>query len=180
METKIPVREIMSTKVVSSQQDETVQKVAHRMKDNEVGSTIIMSGDEVVGIVTERDIVRKVVAKDMPVDRVKAEEIMTSPIIEVVPDLEINEVARKMRKNEVKKLPVVDNGKVMGVVTQSDLIAVTPEFAEILSELSKFGPATESTEWSSGICEVCGSFVESLEDKGGKLVCESCAGEYGE
>ncbi|MBS1263204.1 MAG: hypothetical protein MAG715_00375 [Methanonatronarchaeales archaeon] len=174
METKMPVREIMSTNVVSCMGEETVQEVAHGMADNGVGSTIVVSGREAVGILTERDIVRKVVAKNLPVDRVKAEEVMASPLIGIDPDREVNEVARKMRENGVKRFPVVEEGEVIGVVTQTDLLSVAPEVTEILEELAKFRPGAESAEWTSGICDVCGSFVESLQESDGQLVCESC------
>lgn len=175
METRIPVREVMSTKVVSCKGGETIQNVAHRMTERGISSAIVMSGDEPVGILTERDIVQKVVAKDLPVDRVKAEEIMTSPLEMLDPDVEVNEAARRMRERSVKRFPISQDGKLIGIVTQTDLLAIAPELSEILSDLAKFRPAAESEEWTAGICDVCASFVESLEEQDGQLVCEACA-----
>lgn len=177
VETRMPVREVMSTEVVSSQRDETVQEAAHRMIENDVGSTIVMEGEEAVGILTERDIVQKVVAKNLPVDRVKVEEVMTYPLIEVDADAEVNEVVRKMRDEGVKRFPVVEGEDLKGVVTEGDLLTISPELTEILTEMAQFSPGAESREWSSGICEVCGSFVESLREMNGQLVCESCGEE---
>lgn len=165
----------MSTKVVSCRADETVQEVAHRMIDRGVSSAVVMSGGGAIGILTERDMVHKVVAKNLPVDRVKAEEVMTSPLITIAPDLEVNDAARKMRKNDLKRFPIEQDGKIIGVVTQTDLLAIAPEVSEILSDLAKFRPAAEPEEWSAGICDICGSFVESLEESDGQLVCEACA-----
>jgi CBS domain-containing protein len=91
------------------------------MADNNISSVIVMKGDEIVGIVTERDLVRKVCANDIPSSKVNIVSVMSAPVITAESDLPIEAAVQRMFNNRIRRLPVVENGKLVGIVTISDI-----------------------------------------------------------
>jgi CBS domain-containing protein len=111
------------------------------MNESHIGALVAVSGTgEVVGIVTERDILSDVVATGKSADEVKISEIMTPNIITITPDKTLEEAADVMTDNKIKKLPVVDEGRLVGIVTASDLIAYEKDLIEKVSVLLASSP----------------------------------------
>lgn len=117
----ILLKDIMIRDVVTISPDKTAQEAARLMAEHGIGSVVVMDSDRVVGIVTERDLVRKVCAKDIPSSRVRIQDIMSTPIITAEPDLPIEAAVQRMFNNRIRRLPVVDNGRLVGIVTISDI-----------------------------------------------------------
>ncbi len=131
---EVTIGEIMKKKVIFLPQEGTVKEAAKLMKENRVGSVVIVEGSAVRGIVTERDIVRKVVAKGKSYDT-KVEEIMSSPVIVATPDTTIDQAARVMKEEGIRKLPIIDkNGYLQGIVTSDDIVRVFPSIVELIEE----------------------------------------------
>ncbi|MCS6768723.1 MAG: CBS domain-containing protein [Candidatus Nitrosocaldus sp.] len=117
----ILLKDIMIRDVVTIGPEETAQEAAKLMAEHGIGSVVVMDSTKVIGIVTERDLVRKVCAKDMPSSRVRIRDVMSTPIITAEPDLSIEAAVQRMFNNKIRRLPVVENGRLVGIVTISDI-----------------------------------------------------------
>jgi len=115
------VKDIMNKDVVTIEANKTVFEAAERMSSEEVGCLIVVIKAFPVGIITERDIVRRIVAKRNSVD-LKVAEVMTKTLIIVEPDTSLKEAARVMSTNKIRRLPVLKNNKLVGIVVASDFV----------------------------------------------------------
>ncbi|MCE8422652.1 MAG: CBS domain-containing protein [Candidatus Methanoperedens sp.] len=179
MEVRMPVKEVMTSDVVTADIRSDVTQLAGKMLELDVGSIIITDGKRPVGIVTERDIVRKIVSKNRKPSDVSIKELMTTPLITIPASEDITDAMHRMVKMQIRRLPVVENSNLIGIVTDIDLIAVSVEMGNIFSDLIKMNRETILTTESPqkihrGICEECGDNVDTLLLVDGKLLCESC------
>ena len=111
----------MDDKVVSIESSQTVKQALDKLIQAKIWALIVERSGLSVGVVTEHDILRRCVAKGYDVSNVKVEEIMTSPIITVEPTMRAGEALEKMLQKNVGRLYVVEGGKVIGRVTQTEL-----------------------------------------------------------
>ena len=115
------IREVMTESVVTALSDAPVRDVAELMRERNVGSVIVIDdGGGVVGFVTDRDIAVSVVANGRPSDDPVSSHA-TAPVITGAPSLEVREAVELMVANGVRRLPIVDAGKLTGIVTLDDL-----------------------------------------------------------
>jgi CBS domain-containing protein len=182
METDIPLREVMVREVVTGDKNLTVLQAAKLMRRSHVDSIIVLDNGEPVGIVTDGDIISAVVSKDTKPSTVKLGEIMTTPLITASPNDQVSVIARKMSKGRIRKMPVVDDGKLVGIVADVDILSISSEMNSILAELVEMSVERETMELEGeslgqGLCEKCGSFSNYLVLKGGLMVCETCKDE---
>jgi len=125
------VKEIMNRNVKTVRPEDTVKLAAQIMNENHVGSLVVVSGSGgVVGIITERDILVDVVATGRGADNVNVKDTMTSNIITIDPEKTLEEAADVMTEHKIKKLPVVEKGSLVGMVTATDLIAYERDLIE--------------------------------------------------
>lgn len=129
------VRDVMNPHVIVARSSVTIKEAAELMAQMRIGCLIVMDDDKLLGIVTESDIIGKVVAKNKDPERILLKEIMTGNIISISPDKNLDEAADIMVENKIKRLPVVDNGKLVGIITATDMISFEPKMIETLSEL---------------------------------------------
>jgi len=167
----VPVKGAMTEKVLTVSPKTTVAKAAKLMSARGVGSIVIVKGKKPVGILTERDLLMKVVATDMRSSKVLVGKVMSSPVLTIGPEVDVTDAARTMIRNKIRRLPVMDRGRLVGIVTASDITAVSPELMEVLPERPQT-PAPEVIEES--VCEVCGEVTGSLHEVNGMWVCENC------
>ena len=138
---KMFVKEVMNKNVKTVRPEDTVKESAKIMNESHIGALVVVSGTgEVVGILTERDILTDVVATGKNADEVKVSEIMTPNIVTITPDKTLEEAADIMTENNIKKLPVVDQGRLIGIVTATDLIAYEKDLIEKVSVLLAMSP----------------------------------------
>lgn len=121
------VSEIMSEKsilAIKLDSDQTIYDISKLMIKNDVGSALVFDSKNIpVGIITERDIIRKVYAKNRLPNKVKCDEVMTSPVITIMAYDSIDTAAKKMKKNRIKRLPVMEeNNKVAGILSTTDIV----------------------------------------------------------
>ena len=115
------VKDIMTKEVVTIETSKTVIDASKLMTEKGLGSLIVVIQAFPVGIITERDIVRRIVAKQAPFDQ-KVTEVMTKTLITVEPDTSLKEAARIMSTNKIRRLPVLKNNKLVGIVAASDFV----------------------------------------------------------
>jgi CBS domain-containing protein len=178
MEVKeIRVGDCMRKGVITLRSEATVMEAAKLMRDNRIGSVIVTKDDAPVGIVTEGDITRNVVAEGKDPRKTLMKEVMHSKLKVVSPNESIEKVAEMLRDEGVKRLPVVsDKGKLIGIIGETDIVRISPGLYEIIrekTELESFG----ASELRAGNCTVCGNYSEMLKKRGSKLVCEECIEE---
>jgi len=156
--------------------NKTVRDAAALMKKYGKGSLIVVKNKKPVGIITADDIIHKIVAKNIKPTSIKVKDVMSSPLITITSDSTCVDAAKKMRRNNVKRLPVVDNGKLVGIVSLDDIAVAVPEFTQYLEERleSTKEPLEIKEEITSGICESCGEYSEELKLVNGEWLCESC------
>ena len=164
------VRDAMTEKVLTAGPNTTVARAAKMMAERGVGSIVIVKGKKPIGILTERDLLMKVLGPDLKPSRIKVGKIMSSPLITVAPDADITDAARLMAKNRIRRLPVVERGNLVGILSASDITAISPELIELVSHREE----GEREEIEESVCEVCGEVTTSLYEVNGSWVCENC------
>jgi len=115
------LRDIMIKKVITIDSERNAQDAARAMADHEIGSLVVVSDGRPIGIVTERDLVRKVCTKDVVSSKIPLTDIMSSPVISAEPDTPIEIAVQRMFNNKIRRLIIMENGNLVGIVTVSDL-----------------------------------------------------------
>ncbi|MGQ9544203.1 MAG: CBS domain-containing protein [Candidatus Bathycorpusculaceae bacterium] len=131
----ILVRDVMSKEVRVVRPDTTVKEVVATMNKFDIGSIIVVQGERPVGIITERDILRRLVEPCLAPETLTARQAMTSPIVTINETATIEEAAKLMAKKRVKRLPVMSNERLVGIVTFTDIVTKVPTLLSILEEL---------------------------------------------
>ncbi len=116
------VQDVMSKLVVTVEESSSGYDIVREMMNRDIGCIVVTKGSEVVGIVTKGDILRETIMKKADPQRTPASEIMSRPVVKIDPGATLEEATEVMSKNNVSKLPVVKDGKLVGIVTSSDLI----------------------------------------------------------
>ncbi len=116
------VKDCMCKKVVQATSDTTLDKIAQLMQENDVGCVPICNEEKnVIGFVTDRDIITRCVATNQSCSQTKASDIMTTKVIKTTPDTEIDEATNTMSHNQIRRLPVIENNQIVGMLTIGDL-----------------------------------------------------------
>ncbi|MCK4483097.1 CBS domain-containing protein [Candidatus Bathyarchaeota archaeon] len=134
------IKELMIKNIVTVPSNLQVHKAVKLMNRNKIGCLVVVDDNQTTGILTKRDILEKVVEKRKDPQKAKISEIMTENVIVGIPDMELADAANLMFEKKVKKLPVVDDGQLVGLVTLTDIARVTSvnrETAQLLEKLSK-------------------------------------------
>jgi CBS domain-containing protein len=178
MTTRVLVRDIMNSPVISATPGDTVRDIARKMKEEKIGSIVIMEKDKPVGIVTDWDIVSNGLTNDVKPSQVKAKDVMQE-IHTIESEEGITEAARQLRKHNIKRLGVIYKKRLVGIISSSDVIAVTPDLVDVVSEKAaiirgEFGRQAGNV---SGYCDECSEWSDLLQYDEGTFVCEVCRGE---
>lgn len=179
LRTKMLVRDIMSSPVVTMDEDETANKAAASMDMHDLGAVIVQNkSGKPIGIITERDLVIRVVAKNLKPDTVKAKETMTTPLVTIDPEATIIDAARRMNRLDIRRLGVIYKGDLLGIISSKDILGVMPELLEIIQERSRIEDAARTDEVEetplSGYCDRCEVYSESLKERNGQNICDEC------
>jgi len=133
----LKVEDVMVEGVITIDSDATVMKAVSLMNENEIGCIIVTRRGKAVGIITERDLLTRVIAKSKNPKKTKVREVMTKPLISGQPDMDLEEATKLMFKMKIKKLPVVESeGRLAGLITLTDVARFQPQMIRILKKLS--------------------------------------------
>lgn len=174
---EVIVKEAMKTNLVVVKPTTTVLEAAKLMKKNKIGNVIVVNKKQPIGILTESDILKKVVADGKNAVDVKVEEVMTTPIVVGDPYISLEEAMKIMGKFNIRRLPVIEDGNLIGVITQKDISRISPVLHEISQEWHDIAIRDESylkRQIFSGKCEDCNILSTNLKLVDGRLLCEDC------
>ncbi|MAG07918.1 hypothetical protein CMO89_00425 [Candidatus Woesearchaeota archaeon] len=181
MKTGYKVCDAMTEKVIYVRPTESLETCAKIMKDNDVGALIIKEEEKVSGIMTEKDIVRKMVAEGLNPLKKQIKDIMETNITSISPEKDIFEALILMRDTDVRHLPVMDDNRLVGILTLNDILKIEPQLFDILVEKIELReeerkPISNLKE-KEGVCQTCGEYSEELTNKDSVLMCEKCGKE---
>jgi CBS domain-containing protein len=130
------VRDIMSKDVKVVRPDSSVKEVVANMNKFNIGSIVVVEGGKPVGVISERDILRRVVEPCLEPEALTARQVMTSPVVTIKETATIDEAAKLMAKKKVRKIPVMSKQKLVGIVTFTDIVNKVLTTLSILEELA--------------------------------------------
>ena len=129
------VRDVMTKDVKVIGPDSSVHKVVAAMNKYNIGSIIVVKDDRPDGVISERDILRRVVEPCLSPETITAKQIMTSPVITISESASVDEVIKLMAEKRVRKIPVMKKDKIVGIITYTDLLSKVLSIISILGEL---------------------------------------------
>lgn len=181
MKTGYKVYDCMTTKPISVAPDTSLEQCAKVMAKNHVGALVIKENHKSIGLITEQDIVRKVIAKGTNPLTKKVKDFMEKKLKTVSPNADIYDALIIMRDSNIRHLPVVDKGNMVGLLTLKDVLKIEPSLFDLLVE--KFELKEEKRKpidriiQREAICQGCGAYSEDITKVKGMLLCERCAKE---
>jgi len=132
----LKIEDIMVEDVVSVSEKATVREAAELMSKHEIGCLVVVRKGKPVGIVTETDMVKRVILQPVDPGEIKVGEIMSEPLVVSNPQMDVDEASRIMRRRKIKKLPVIENGRLVGLVTNTDIVR-SPEVMKMMIKAIK-------------------------------------------
>ncbi|MCJ7469118.1 CBS domain-containing protein [Candidatus Bathyarchaeota archaeon] len=135
MASVVLVRDVMSKDVKVVRPDTTIKEAVATMNKFNIGSIIVMQSDKPVGIITERDVLRRIIELSLAPETQTARHVMTSPITTINETASIEEAAKLMAKKKIKRLPVINDGKLVGILTYTDIVFKVPTLLSVLEEI---------------------------------------------
>ena len=181
METGIKVGDLMTRNFVHVDSNTDLKKCAQTMVKKRVGSLIIKNGDKLEGLLTEKDIIWAIVKKSKDdLKNIKVKDLMRRKIVTIRPGADITDAMQKFKKRKIRRLPVVENGKLIGFLTIKDILKIDPGLFQMIAETVKIKEETEKLNRSNinaprkqGICEECGEFDLLYHDEA-QWLCGTC------
>ena len=125
--------DFMKKDVLQVTPETPVRKVAKLMATKHVSSAVVCENKKLLGIITEKDLARKIVAKGLNADEALAKDIMTTDLLIIEPEASLYDAMLKLNRKKVTHLPVVSNGKIVGIITSMDILRTQPSYMEILA-----------------------------------------------
>jgi CBS domain-containing protein len=182
---RLLVKDVMSSPVITIKESAPVNEVAELISKHDLGCIVVTSKDvKPIGIITERDLVGRVLTKNIKPDTVKAKEAMTAPLITIESDETISEAARRMSRLNIRRLGVMYKGQLVGLLSSKDILAVMPELIDTIQERALMEgenraqeELTEEEKPLAGYCDHCGVWSDNLKEVNGEFLCEDCRAE---
>lgn len=168
----------MTNRPVTIDHDVGLVDVAQKLKAHNVNSILVMDNKELVGIITDEDIVWKVVAQSRNFEDVMAFDIMERNLVDISPQKDIYAALTIMRDNNIRQLPVRDGDQLVGFITLKDILKIQPELFDIVAEKFELRHESErpafSIEYEEGDCSICGNYDKKLVKISDQFVCRKC------
>ena len=170
------VKDVMSKPVYKIESGKSIRDAADLIKKVRRGFLVVVKGNKPVGVLSDSDIVGKVVASDGKPSKVKVEKVMTKHFVSISPNVDILTAVRKMKKGNVHRLPVIDKDKLVGVISLTDVARTSPEMLDLLEYRLKMKetPYEEVHEHTTGLCDSCGDYFDDVKYNDGQWLCEDC------
>lgn len=178
MKSGYKVCDAMTAKPITVKKNSCLMECASKMKKNRVGVLII--NDKVLSIITEQDIVREGVANNLNPKKAMASEVMTNLEHTIEPQQDVFEALTKMRDFDIRHLPVVDNKKMVGLITLKDILKIEPQIHDLLTQKLNQKEEEEQSikdqiKEKEGVCNICGNYSDNLKEKNYIFFCKKCS-----
>jgi CBS domain-containing protein len=177
----VKVEDVMSSPVVTIKEHDSVLDAAKLMKKHEIGCVVVVDkAGKPTGLITERDVVRRVSALDLLPSKVQAGKSMTKPPALIEASANVTDAAKRMHEMKIRRLIVLAGGKVKGIITSNDIVDITPALIDVMAEKSQIAPVQRVVKESaplSGNCDRCGSWADELKSQDGQFLCDDCYSE---
>ncbi len=128
------VESIMKTEIKTVDNNETIKDACEKFKNNWIGCLIVIDNENIVGIVTERDVIQRTICNDMDPKTSKIHEIMTKEVISIDKNETVDQAIEKLKKHNIKKLPVTSNGELVGIITLTDITYTRHNIKNLIEE----------------------------------------------
>ena len=174
----ILVKDIM-VKPLTIDAKKNIKFIGELMRKTRRDAVIVVKNKKPIGIVTDSDLIKKIIAKNKKPSSIKVKAIMSRPLVTTKPGDTILEATRKMKRSNIKRLPVLDGGRLIGCLSLSDIARSSPEMIDLLEyKLRMRSLPTEIRErFTSGICDSCANYSDDLKNISDKWLCETCREE---
>lgn len=178
----VKVGDLMTRNYVSVGPEDTLQKCAKTMIKKRVGGVLVESKDELKGIITEKDIVWAIVKKKRAdLSKILVKDLMKKKVRTIKPSANVAEVLERMRKTKHRRFPVVEKGKLVGIITLKDILKINPNLYEMIADTVKIKEHKKKMKKGGdmrmpvkkGYCEECGK-KDLLYKDDDMLVCMNC------
>jgi CBS domain-containing protein len=143
-EVTLRVEDVMVKEVITIDENSTVKEAVDVMNKFEIGCLIAVRKGKAIGIITERDLLKRVLAGGKDATKTRVKEVMTSPLVVAEPSMDLGEAVKLMFKMKIKKLPVVDGKRLVGLVSLTDIARFQPQVITILKQLAARQAAPKS------------------------------------
>ena len=177
MKTGIKVLEAMTNKPITADQNISLQACAKKMKEYDVGSLLITEDKKIIGIITEQDLVFKVLATALNVKK-PVKDVMETKLVTVSPEKDIFETLELMKKNDIRQVPVKDKNEIIGLITLKDILKIEPQLFDLVVEALEIREESRKPIFEAvaneGICELCGKYSKKIKVIDGSKVCPEC------
>lgn len=176
----VNVTNIMATKIAIAHPEMTIDTAAKIMNKFRIGGLPVIENGIIAGMITERDIMKRVIAANRRPGSVKVREVMTIHPVIADEDKDVDEIAELMAKTDVTRIPIIDKeNKVTGIITNRDILNNRYERVDLLLEQAKIKGVFAPEHAAFGSCEMCGK-PSALIFKDNRYVCDECiAGKKG-
>lgn len=174
------VCEAMTKKPITVSLDTRLRKVAELMDHHHISSILIKESNKLKGIITEQDIVRKVIAQGINPLKEKAGNYMSNEITTVNPSYDIFDALLVMKEKNIRTLPVKDGNKLVGMLTLKDVLKIQPSLFDLWVEKIRIKEEETKPIFSKGeegLCEACGEYSKKLFSMNDSLLCLVCKKE---
>ncbi|MHA1131173.1 MAG: CBS domain-containing protein [Candidatus Helarchaeota archaeon] len=176
-EKKLRVKDIMNTNVEVLPATGNAQNAAKIMREKEIGSIVIVDPknyNQPIGIITERDMNNRIVAENKLASKIKCDEIMSRPVLSISPETQVTDAMHQMATQHIKRLIVMQNQEMVGIISQSDILEIAPYMIEILQDMTKILNEKNKVEYIAGYCQVCENWSDLLIERDGIFRCPEC------
>lgn len=178
MRTGISAADIMSSNVITAASDMTLVEAAKVMNKYRLGGLPVLKNNKLVGIITERCIMKRVIAKNKLPGKVRVKEIMVPKTKLIIGEKheDIDSIAQKMARHDLTRIPILADDKLVGIITNRDILQHSSEHINILLEQARIkGPKDKGPHYplAHGKCEKCGA-SGNLAYNAGEFLCELC------
>ncbi|RJS78335.1 CBS domain-containing protein [Candidatus Bathyarchaeota archaeon] len=140
----LKVEDVMIKEVITIDENASVKEAAEVMNKFEIGCLIAIREGKAIGIITERDLLKRVVAEARDTTKTKVKDVMSSPLVVVEPNMNLEEAVKLMFQMKIKKLPVVEGKRLVGLVSLTDIARFQPQMIKILKQLAMRQAAPKS------------------------------------
>jgi CBS domain-containing protein len=140
----LKVEDVMIREVITIDENSSVKEAADVMNKFEIGCLIAIRKGKAMGIITERDLLKRVVADVKNTSKTRVKDVMSSPLVVVEPDMELEDAVKLMFQMKIKKLPVVEGKRLVGLVSLTDIARFQPQMIKILKQLAMRQAAPKS------------------------------------